>query len=178
MHLQEGMVERPRLDTSSARKLLGASEPSVLEPVEFSQQRVSRSLVQESPEITAVRSAAELLQAVEAGAQHIEIRKHLDLTGISPRQNLDPGPVLLGEVPLSLQSIRVCPGLPPDQQLSTPVFLQLSACSRFPPPFRAVRQTCSSSSSLCWCTFVSTTYESRPTHLTSSCIPRDNMRGT
>lgn len=61
-----------------------------------------------SADVTAVRTAQELVKAVEAGAAHIEIQEHLDLTGISPMGNLDPGPVLLGELPLSVQSIRVC----------------------------------------------------------------------
>lgn len=67
----------------------------------------SRALRQQAPDIIEVRTAQELVTAVERGDVHIEIREHLDLTGISPLGNLDPGPVLLGEIPLSVQSIRV-----------------------------------------------------------------------
>lgn len=64
-------------------------------------------MLQSSTDVTAVHTAQELVRAVEDGATHIEIRAHLDLTSILPRGNLDPGPVLLGELPLSIQSFRV-----------------------------------------------------------------------
>lgn len=58
------MVEHPRI----SRRLLTAAEPVARDAMPFLRQSGARYLMQDSPQITAVRSAQELVQAVEAGA--------------------------------------------------------------------------------------------------------------
>lgn len=71
----------PQLTKASARKLLQDSEAS---------------------EVTVVTSAETLLDAFVSGVRHIEIREHLDLTGL----NISPS-FRLGPVPATVKSIRV-----------------------------------------------------------------------
>lgn len=56
--------------------------------------------------VTVVSSAEQLKGAIQQGIEHIEIRRHLDLTGLS----LDEaqGGTLLGDVPAAVKSVQVC----------------------------------------------------------------------
>lgn len=73
------------------------------------------SLVFVSNEVTAVRTAQELQEAVMARAHNIVLQAHLDLSAIPPVLIPSPTPlssdipsdVLLGILPLDVQSIRV-----------------------------------------------------------------------
>jgi hypothetical protein len=67
---------------------------------------VSRNLQQTTPQVTAVSTPQQLLTAVTRGDTHIEVRQHLDLTTVTARDNIED-PVLLGNLPESIQSIRV-----------------------------------------------------------------------
>ena len=54
--------------------------------------------------VTVVTTAEDLKGAIDEGTQHIEIRRHLDLTGLSAGSE---GAPLLGDVPASLKSLQV-----------------------------------------------------------------------
>jgi hypothetical protein len=58
--------------------------------------------------ITFVGTSAELAAAVARGAHHIEVTAHLDLTSLSSSGN-----TILGILPTTVKSIRVCPCLVP-----------------------------------------------------------------
>lgn len=47
----------------------------------------TRALQQQQVKVTVVTTPQQLLDALEDGAQHIDIRAHLDLTTITPRDN-------------------------------------------------------------------------------------------
>lgn len=58
--------------------------------------------------VTTVTTAAEFTAAVKLGASHIEIQRHLDLTGWSSTlSSSHPGGSSAFEVPTSVQSVRV-----------------------------------------------------------------------
>lgn len=57
----------------------------------------------EAAEVTVVTSGEALLDAFVRGVRHIELREHLDLTGL----NISPS-FRLGPVPTTVKSIRVC----------------------------------------------------------------------
>lgn len=64
--------------------------------------------------VTAVSTPEELLDAVQDGAEHIEVRAHLDLSALEPPQqssvqsdSRDAPDILLGVLPPSVKSIRV-----------------------------------------------------------------------
>lgn len=59
--------------------------------------------LQQVDELTVVTTAEELRVALLAGAEHIEVREHLDLTTLE----LQAGNRILGVVPESVRSIRV-----------------------------------------------------------------------
>ena len=55
--------------------------------------------------ITVVNNAEELQIAIEQGAEHIEVRQHLDISKLSI--DAAEGPALLGQVPESVKSLQV-----------------------------------------------------------------------
>lgn len=64
-------------------------------------------------DVTVVRTAQALRLAVSRGAAHIEIRAHLDLTHLVPKDGSGDGSAfaqyLLGTIPYTVQSIWVWP---------------------------------------------------------------------
>ena len=69
---------------------------------------VLRALQQEA-EVAVVTTAEELVEQVQAGAPHIQIRAHLDLSTLP---TIDEEPfygVLLGEIPRTVKIIQVSP---------------------------------------------------------------------
>lgn len=59
-----------------------------------------------SANVTVVTTAEKLMEAVDAGDPHIEIRAHLNLTTLDPIDTGD-GEYLLGTIPSTVRSIRV-----------------------------------------------------------------------
>lgn len=53
--------------------------------------------------ITVVETALQFSAAVAAGAEHIEVQGHMDLTSLEPS-----GDTVLGTLPSTVKSIRVC----------------------------------------------------------------------
>lgn len=64
------------------------------------------STTAESTSVTVVATAGDLRDAIKQGIEHIEIRKHLDLTSL-PILGTAPGTTLLGDVPARVKSIQV-----------------------------------------------------------------------
>lgn len=92
-----------RLPITDLQGILTPRQEEAPEPVGF--QRVGRGL-QQAEEVTVVKTAEEFQAAVVIGKEHIEIQAHLNLTSLKfvgePSSR-----ILLGEVPTSVQSIRV-----------------------------------------------------------------------
>lgn len=87
--------------------------------------------------VTAVATPAQLQNAIQQGARHIEITAHMDLTSLDAAPN--PGDILLGYFSDTTRSIKVCPAPVASRMLSS------HACSladRLPLPTMRSRPLC------------------------------------
>lgn len=78
-----------------------------LQPLETCQARILQGMraLQQEGVVTVVETAEALQEAVVAGKFHIEIRAHLDLTVLDL---INGTSYILGEIPVTVRSIRVC----------------------------------------------------------------------
>lgn len=61
-----------------------------------------RRLLQDTAAVTVVATAQELAEAASSGAEHIELRTHLDLSALNVGED-----TILGFLPATVKSIRV-----------------------------------------------------------------------
>ena len=89
------------------------------------------------PHVATVSTAADLRAAIEAGAQHIVLRSHIDLTSLDAMTDASGGTATLAPLPATVQSITVrCPALPEltsTQKVAT-LLCDIPRCNKYPAP--------------------------------------------